>query len=75
MDSYIELLIDKLVNSGVDEKTADMGFKMAVEDLKNNKMSDNIAKLFNSVKDDELVRKALNGQIELDRTQEELNKQ
>lgn len=45
MDSYVKLLIDKLVNSGVEEKTADRGFKMAVEDLKNNKMSDNIAKL------------------------------
>lgn len=66
MEGYKERLIRKLVDSGVDEKQAHIGFKLAVEDLKNNKMSDNIAKLFNSVKDDELVRNALNEQIAID---------
>lgn len=47
---YVDELILKLISSGVEPNKAIEGFNLAVEDLKNNKMSDNIAKLFNGVK-------------------------
>lgn len=59
----VDELILRLISSGVEPNEAVESFNLAVEDLKNNKMSDNIAKLFNTIKDDDLVRNALNEKI------------